>query len=67
MIMTIGNHASGLTGFMICTSGLIAALNVFDKPASRPIGTAISVASVKPSATVLREVKIWSRKVGGPA
>ncbi len=65
-MVTIGSQASGLTGFMICTSGLIAALTIGDNPQTRPIGTATSVASTKPSATVCSDVKIWSRKVGGP-
>ena len=55
-MVTIGSQASGLTGFMICTSGLIAALSVGDRPQARPIGTAKMVASTKPSATVSSEV-----------
>ena len=65
-IVTIGSQASGLTGFMICTSGLIAALTSGESPHTSPIGTAASVASTKPSATVLSEVRIWSGKVGAP-
>ncbi len=66
-IVTMGSQASGLTGFMICTSGLIAALTRGDRPQTRPIGTATTVARMKPSATVFSEVNTWSRNVGGPA
>jgi hypothetical protein len=66
-IVTIGNHASGLTGRITCTSGLIAALNRLDIPATSPSGTATSEARMKPAATVISEVMIWSTKVGGPA
>ena len=46
-------------GFLAITIGLIiAALTVGDRPQTRPIGTATSVASTKPSATVLRLVRI---------
>ena len=65
-IVTIGNHASGLTGRITCTSGLIAALTRFDMPATRPSGTAKIVASTKPAATVSSDVNIWSTNVGGP-
>ncbi len=65
-MVTIGSHANGLTGLKICTSGLIAALNVFDSPLSNPNGTAITVPIKKPSPTVFSEVKIWSTKVGAP-
>jgi len=65
-IVTMGSHASGLTGFMICTIGLIAALNVFERPQIRPMGTAKIVARKNPRATVAKEVHIWSRKVGEP-
>src|SRR3990167_7147581 len=57
-MVTIGSQASGLTGFMICTSGVIAALNPGESPASNPIGTAITVARKNPSATVSSEVTI---------
>ena len=65
-IVTIGSQASGLTGFMICTSGLIAALTSGDRPQTSPIGTATSVARTNPSATVFSEVRIWSGKLGAP-
>ena len=63
-MVTIGSQASGLIGRITWTSGLIAALNRFDMPATRPSGTATSEARTKPIATVLSEVKIWSMKVG---
>jgi hypothetical protein len=65
-MVTIGSQASGLIGRMIWTIGLIAALNRFDMPATRPSGTATSEAMVKPMPTVFSEVRIWSTKVGGP-
>ncbi len=65
-IVTIGSQASGLTGFMIWTIGLIAELTSGERPQTSPTGTATSEARMKPSATVLSEVRIWSRKVGGP-
>ena len=64
--MTIGSQASGDTGLKICTSGLIAALNVAIRPQSMPSGTATRVAIRKPVNTVFRLVKIWSMKVGLP-
>ena len=39
-MVTIGNQASGLTGRITCTSGLIAALIRLDMPATSPSGTA---------------------------
>ncbi len=41
-MVTIGSQASGDTGLNICTSGLIAALIVGERPHSTPSGTAIS-------------------------
>ena len=66
-MVTIGNQASGETGLKIWISGLSALFIVWDRPQRMPSGTAISVASTKPSATVRRLVAIWSRYVGLPA
>ena len=56
----MGSQASGETGLNIWISGLSALFTVDERPHMIPTGTAISVASTKPSATVSRLVKIWS-------
>jgi hypothetical protein len=45
---------------------LIAALTVFERPATTPSGTAISTPSTKPVNTVFKLVRIWSKYVGLP-
>ena len=65
-IVTIGSQASGDTGWMTWTSGLIAALNACDMPHMRPSGTAISDASRKPISDRLERGQDLVEKVGGP-
>ena len=56
-MVTIGSQARGLIGFITCTSGLIAARNVGDRPLSSPSGTAMSVPIRKPRPTVRSDVQ----------
>ncbi len=60
-MVTSGSQAGGETGLKIWISGLTAPLTVGHRPQAIPSGTAISVATMKPIATVLRLVRIWSK------
>jgi len=57
-MVTMGSHASGLTGLKIWMIGFNAAFAVGDRPAAIPKGTATAVATRKPKKTVPIEVQI---------